>query len=48
MCKACGGVTRSPLVRFGALDTCRAVITAYTKYRYYMFKEKYENYGRQN
>ena len=36
----------SPLAAFGNLDTCRGVMRAYRLYRYYLFKEKYENYGR--
>lgn len=35
------------LAAFGALRTCRGVMRAYNLYRYYLFKEKYENYGRQ-
>ena len=34
----------SPLSAFGNLDTCRAVMRAYRLYRYYLYKEKYENY----
>ncbi|MDE7165068.1 MAG: hypothetical protein K2O04_06600 [Clostridiales bacterium] len=43
----CGGI-ESPLRAFGALDTCRGVSAAYKLYRYNLFKEKYQNYGRQN
>lgn len=47
MCKAGGGVGL-PLSYFGTLDTCRGVMRAYAVYRYNLFKEKYEKYGRKN
>lgn len=46
MCKACDGL--GTLLAFGACDTCRGVTEAYRLYRYNLFKEKYQNYGRQN
>ena len=47
MRSSCGGIS-SPLRVFGTPDTCRGVMAAYLLYRYNLFKEKYQNYGRQN
>ncbi|MDE6293741.1 MAG: hypothetical protein K2L88_03865 [Clostridiales bacterium] len=41
-----GGIEK-PLSAFGKCDTCRGVTEAYRLYRYNLFKEKYQNYGRQ-
>ncbi|MCH5164797.1 MAG: hypothetical protein J1G01_00145 [Clostridiales bacterium] len=35
----------SPLAEFGPLDSCRAIMRAYEKYRYNLFKEKCEKHG---
>lgn len=47
MCKVGAGIGM-PLYALGACNTCHGVITAYRQYRYNLFKEKYQNYGRQN
>lgn len=46
--RCCRGGIDLPLAAFGACDTCRGVAMAYMLYRYNLFKEKYQNYGRQN
>lgn len=47
MYKACGGVA-SLMLACGAPDTCRGVMRAYAVYRYNLFKETYEKYGRKD
>ena len=39
------GNMRLLLARYGALDSCRAVMRAYDLYLYNLYKEKYENNG---
>lgn len=33
------------LLKYGKLDSCRAVMRAYELYRYNLYKENYENNG---